>query len=61
MKGIWVNIYDFVDATAAGRNVRMFNSERELADYTMKTRKIFPKVKAKKGGPVRCLLVHVFG
>lgn len=61
MRDIWVNIYDFIDAKAAGTQVKKFKSERALADYTMKTRRVYPKEKAKQGGPVRALLAHIFG
>ncbi|CCD46283.1 hypothetical protein ACHAPC_004507 [Botrytis cinerea] len=58
---VWVNIYDFLDAKAEGKPVKKYSSERELAKYTMKSGKIYPKIKAKEGGPVRALLAHIFG
>lgn len=58
--GVWVNIYDRLDAKKAGTSVRKFGSQRELAAYTMTTRKIYPMKKAKEGGPVKCLLAHIF-
>jgi hypothetical protein len=61
MRGIWVNIYDFIDAKAAGMQVKRFKSERALSHYTRRTGRIYPKERAKKGGPVRALLAHIFG
>ncbi|KAF5874530.1 uncharacterized protein Bfra_004541 [Botrytis fragariae] len=58
---VWVNIYDFLDAKAEGTTVKRYQSERELAKYTLKSGKVYPKSKAKEGGPVRALLAHIFG
>jgi hypothetical protein len=60
LKGIWVNIYDFLDAKAEGMQVRRFKSQRALAAYTVKSEKIYPKKKAKEGGPIKILLAHIF-
>ncbi|TEY58885.1 hypothetical protein BOTCAL_0197g00150 [Botryotinia calthae] len=58
---VWVNIYDFLDAKAEGKPVKRYSSERKLATYTLNSGKIYPKSKAKEGGPVRALLAHIFG
>jgi hypothetical protein len=42
-----------------GKEVKMWNSERALAEYTKRTGKLFPKRRAKESGPVRALLAHV--
>ncbi|KAB8303264.1 hypothetical protein EYC80_004706 [Monilinia laxa] len=55
---VWVNIFDFLDAKAEGKPVKRYKSERKLATYTMNSGKIYPKEKAKQGGPVRALLAH---
>ncbi|KAF7956645.1 hypothetical protein EAE96_003979 [Botrytis aclada] len=58
---VWVNIYDFLDAKAEGKPVKRYPSERKLATYTINTGKIYPKSKAKEGGPARVLLAHIYG
>ena len=60
MKGIWVNIYDFIDAVREGKPVRRFKTQRALAQYTTNTGRIYPKKKAKEQGPIRALLAHIF-
>lgn len=55
-----MNIYDFLDNLNSNMPQNYFNSEKELAEYTMRTGKIYPKKKAKEGGPVRDLLAHIF-
>ncbi|KAE8449381.1 hypothetical protein EG329_008282 [Mollisiaceae sp. DMI_Dod_QoI] len=61
LKKVWVNIYDLVDAV---RNdtcpPKRFRSQQALANYTVREEKIFPRQKAKDGGPVRALLAHIF-
>ncbi|KAH6650690.1 hypothetical protein F5144DRAFT_589113 [Chaetomium tenue] len=39
---------------------KRFGNARQLAEYTMRTRKIFPKKRAKEMGPVRALLRILF-
>jgi hypothetical protein len=56
---VWVNIYDFLDAKAAGKPIKKYNSERQLAAYTLESGKIYPKKHAKEGGPARALLAHI--
>ena len=61
LKGVWVNIYDLVHAVRTNTTPpRRFQSQGKLAAYTLKNRKVYPKEKAKKGGPVRALLAHIF-
>ena len=60
LEGIWINIYDFLDALEKGVQPWRFPSQSALARYTIKTGKIYPKKKAKKEGPVRALLAHIF-
>jgi hypothetical protein len=55
-----VNIYDLLDAKENGTAVRRFANRRELAAYTINNRKIYPKRKAKEGGPVKILLRQIF-
>lgn len=61
LKTAWVNIYDLLDAVATDTcPPTRFRSEKALRAYTMETERIFPKKKAKEGGPVRALLAHIF-
>ncbi|THH32809.1 hypothetical protein EUX98_g1420 [Antrodiella citrinella] len=41
-------------------SVRIFQSERELSEYTQMTKKFFPKEDAYEGGLLRYLLRHIF-
>lgn len=59
LKGVWVNIHDFLAAENKPKDVRFFESERALAAYTRKTRKIFPRCEIKQGNPLRDLLAHI--
>ncbi|PBP15552.1 hypothetical protein BUE80_DR013717 [Diplocarpon rosae] len=62
LKKVWVNIYDLIDAINNKKTPpRLFKSQAALSRYTIKSNKIFPKKKAKEGGPVRALLAHIFG
>jgi hypothetical protein len=61
LKGVWVNIYDLIDAVRTDRTPpRRFPSQKALAEYTISHQKVYPKKKAKEGGPVRALLAHIF-
>ncbi|CAG8974233.1 hypothetical protein HYALB_00009721 [Hymenoscyphus albidus] len=60
LEGIWVNIWDFLDDVKSGVPVRKFRSQASLAEYTISTQRIYPKKEAKKQGPVRALLAHIF-
>ncbi|TVY39611.1 hypothetical protein LOCC1_G005830, partial [Lachnellula occidentalis] len=60
LKDVWINIYDLLDAVKKGKQPRRFPSQRALAHYTIKFRKIYPKKQAKEEGAVRALLAHIF-
>lgn len=60
LKGVWVNIHDFLDAENKPEDVRFFKSERALAAYTLKTRKIYPRRLVSRESPLRDLLAHIF-
>ena len=61
LKGVWVNIYDLIDGVNSGQTPpTRFHNQAQLSVYTVRTRRIFPKNKAKEGGPVRALLAHIF-
>lgn len=59
LKGVWVNIHDFLDAENKPNDVVFFKSERALAAYTLNTRKLFPRRKISQGSPLRDLLAHI--
>ncbi|KAI9567947.1 hypothetical protein HD554DRAFT_2314600 [Boletus coccyginus] len=56
----FVNLVDLVDTKNTGVDVRVFNSERELSDYTKSTGKFFPRDSAYAGGLLRYLLRHIY-
>jgi hypothetical protein len=57
---VWVNIYDLIDAIRENKTPpRRFKSQWALGKYTIKENKVYPKKKAKEGGPVRALLAHI--
>ncbi|PVH79114.1 hypothetical protein DL98DRAFT_420947 [Cadophora sp. DSE1049] len=60
LRKVWVNIYDLIVAVRQNKIPRRFPSLHALSAYTIRTRKIFPKEKAKEGGLVRQLLAHIF-
>ncbi|KAK7924821.1 hypothetical protein PG985_006875 [Apiospora marii] len=60
LKGVWINIYDFLDAVKAGTHVLKFKTEAELRRYTVKTGKVYPKKHVKKGSPLATLMAHIF-
>jgi hypothetical protein len=51
-----VNLVDLVDAGATGKPVRVFATEEELAGYTLRAQKVFPRESAKAGGLLKKLL-----
>ncbi|KAH7400385.1 hypothetical protein BKA64DRAFT_708069 [Cadophora sp. MPI-SDFR-AT-0126] len=60
LRKVWVNIYDLIEAVRKNEIPRRFPSQHALSAYTLRTQRIFPKKKAKEGGPVRQLLAHIF-
>ena len=60
MKGVWVNIWDFLEAKRAGTLVKRWPTEKALAKYTISHGLIYPKKRAKKSGPLRILLASIF-
>ncbi|KAG6371463.1 hypothetical protein JVT61DRAFT_9490 [Boletus reticuloceps] len=57
--GTHVNLVDLVDRDVTGQDVQVFESERELSQYTRMTGKYFPKENAYAGGFLRYLLRHI--
>ncbi|KAI0416082.1 hypothetical protein F5X98DRAFT_376062 [Xylaria grammica] len=59
LKTIWVNIPDFLDAVKGGQPVYRFENQHQLAAYTRKWRRYFPKRNITKGSPLRQLLAQI--
>lgn len=60
MTGVWINICDFLDADDKSQ-VHHFDSEAELADYTVRTKRTFPMfvLKQNPGGPLKLLMANI--
>jgi hypothetical protein len=54
---IHVNLVDLVDCS--GHNVELFSSLEELREYTIESRKFFPKGSAYAGGILKFLLREI--
>ena len=52
-----VNLVDLVQGSKV--EVRIFNTEKQLSEYTKETKKYFPKEEAKDGGVLRALRRHI--
>ena len=59
LKGVWVNIHDFLAAKNKPEDVRFFKNEHALAVYTRKNRKLYPRKEISQGSPLRDLLAHI--
>ncbi|KAF2965148.1 hypothetical protein GQX73_g8418 [Xylaria multiplex] len=59
LKAVWVNIHDFLDAVKKGEPVHHFESQDQLARYTIKNRLFYPKKNIEKGSPLRQLLAQI--
>ncbi|KAI1872842.1 uncharacterized protein JN550_003716 [Neoarthrinium moseri] len=60
LRKVWVNIHDFLDAVKQGTRVHRFKSQHELSQYTLRSRKIYPRNQVEDGSPLRQLLAHIF-
>lgn len=58
---VWVNITDFLAAVKAGKTpyLKRFRSEWELAEYTKRTHKVYPRALVVKGSPLTKLLAFI--
>lgn len=59
MSKVHVNIHDLVDAVQQGRTPRRFGNPQQLAEYTFRTGRFYPKKYVKEMGPVKVLLRHI--
>ncbi|KAK7752464.1 hypothetical protein SLS62_005617 [Diatrype stigma] len=59
---VWVNITDFLAAVRAGNTpyLERFPDEQALAEYTKRTRKVYPREMVEKGSPLKLLLALIF-
>ncbi|KAH6853810.1 hypothetical protein B0I37DRAFT_16153 [Chaetomium sp. MPI-CAGE-AT-0009] len=57
---VHVNIHDLIDAVKQGTTPHRFGNAGQLAEYTRRTGRVFPKKKAKEMGAVRALLRLIF-
>lgn len=57
---VHVNLVDLVDSRRTGKKVKHFPGPKALREYTIDTRKIFPKSAAKKDGFLKALLRGIF-
>ncbi|KAG6091188.1 hypothetical protein E4U31_007316 [Claviceps sp. LM219 group G6] len=61
IKGVYVNIVDFIDCERTGEPIHKFASLADLRRYTKKNRKVFPRRQAKRSLLLRFLLQVLFG
>ncbi|KAG6145213.1 hypothetical protein E4U28_001775 [Claviceps purpurea] len=61
IKGVYVNIVDFIDCERTGEPIHKFASLGHLRRYTKKTGKFFPREQAKRSLLLRFLLQVLFG
>jgi len=54
-----VNIVDLIDKPRTRKPIHKFASEVELSEYTIQSRKFFPRESAYAGGLLRFLLRHI--
>ncbi|KAK4202277.1 hypothetical protein QBC40DRAFT_45116 [Triangularia verruculosa] len=62
LKSVFINIYDLLDAVESSpkKKPERFKTHAALVNYTVKTRRIFPRDKVKNElGPVRALLREI--
>ncbi|KUI67850.1 hypothetical protein VM1G_02648 [Cytospora mali] len=60
LRGTWVNIHDFVyHAKNKPDDVQFFESERQLSEYTLRTKKIFPRSHISHDSPLCDLLAQI--
>ncbi|KAI0531838.1 hypothetical protein GGR58DRAFT_214118 [Xylaria digitata] len=59
LKTVWVNIHDFLAAVKRAEPVHHFESQNQLAIYTIKKRLYYPKKNIEKGSPLRQLLAQI--
>jgi hypothetical protein len=58
MKDVWVNIHDFLQARHK-LTVTHFPTERALSEYTLASKKRYPRNKIEKDSPLELLMAHI--
>ncbi|KAL2259467.1 hypothetical protein VTK26DRAFT_6849 [Humicola hyalothermophila] len=56
LRRVHINIHDLLEAVKRGQTPHRFASVQELAAYTVRERKMYPKHYVKEMGPVKALL-----
>ena len=51
-----VNLVDFIDTRITGKPIEIFETVKELRNYTRKNKKYYPKESAKESGVLKYLL-----
>ncbi|TRX97736.1 hypothetical protein FHL15_001491 [Xylaria flabelliformis] len=59
LKTVWVNIPDFLRAVKQGHPVHHFQSQSELALYTKRSKRFYPRDNIEKHSPLKQLLAHI--
>lgn len=59
LRGVYVNLVDLVDARKANGTVEIFGSPKELSKYIKRTKKMFPRGKAKSSPLLKQFLITV--
>lgn len=61
LKKVWVNITDFLAAIRTGNTpyLHRFRNEWELAEYTKRTHKVYPRALVVQGSPLTRLLARI--
>jgi hypothetical protein len=60
LETVWVNIHDFLHAVEKGEPVHRFQNQSDLAKYTRKKCRYYPKKAIGKESPLRQLLAYIF-
>ncbi|KAH8157174.1 hypothetical protein CIB48_g11070 [Xylaria polymorpha] len=60
LKTVWVNIPDFLRAVKKGHPVYHFQSQSDLAEYTKKHQRFYPRNSIDPHSPLKQLLAHIF-
>lgn len=59
VRKVHVNLVDLVDTEKAGEDIRIFQSLKELREYTIREGKYFPRESAYAGGVLKFLLREI--
>lgn len=60
LKSVHVNIFDLIDAARTDQPARTFGNDAELAKYSKKKGKVFPKLVAKQNKLLKFMLRQLY-